>query len=249
MSELDCLAEDHGFDSERLHQLETWAGNLISSKKLPGVILAVARKGSIVFHEAIGSNGYQKDSIMEVGSMATPLVFAAFLSLVDEGFANIDDPVTKYLPYFDKFRVHVSGRSPSNFKTEPLTSVMTMRHLLTGTWGFPGTFYVQSKNADIRALDAMASAIHPCIGKDSDFEKLVEVPLISQPGNCYRDSIAPTVVAHIICKITGKPIQEVMHERILSPLNMIDTDWRVPPEKQQRVARQFSAAPWLTNRL
>lgn len=249
MSELDRLAEEHGFDSERLHQLETWAGNLISSKKIPGVVLAVARKGKIIFHEALGSNGFHKDSIMEVGSMATPLICATFLSLVDEGRANIDDPVTKFLPYFDRFRVHVSGNSLASFKTEPLTTVMTMRHLLTSTWGFPGTFYVQSKSASMRALDAMATAIHPTIGKDSDFEKLVEVPLISQPGTRYRDSIAPTVVAHIICKITGGCLQDAMRERILGPLGMIDTSWSVPPEKRQRAARQFSAAPWLTNRL
>merc|ERR1711972_606142 len=113
----------------------------------------------------------------------------------------------------------------------------------------PGKFYLHGGKADMRALDAMAAAMNPVVGNDADFDKLTEVPLISQPGTCYRDSIAPTVIAHIICKITGRPLPAVVSERILQPLEMVDTNWFVPAEKQSRVACNTEAAPWLTNRL
>jgi len=108
---------------------------------------------------------------------------------------------------------------------------------------------VQSGNAETRFLDGMAATCHPRIGNDADFEKLVEVPLIGQPGHCYRDSISSSVIGHIICRITGRSLPDVVHERILAPLGMADTDWCVPSAKQSRVPSMYDAAPWLTNRL
>merc|ERR1712139_506591 len=58
-----------------------------------------------------------------------------------------------------------------------------------------------------------------------------------------------SVIGNIICHITGRSLCDVVHERILDPLGMIDTDWFVPAEKQQRAPSMFHAAPWLTNRL
>merc|ERR1712070_971480 len=112
---------------------------------------------------------------MGIGSMATPMIVSVLLSLADEGLLSIDDPVEKFLPYFANFRVHRSGRSPDDFKTDPLATPITIRHLLTHTWGFPGKFYAQSSQADTRSLDAMAATLNPRIGNDADFQKLVEV--------------------------------------------------------------------------
>jgi CubicO group peptidase (beta-lactamase class C family) len=248
-TELESLAEQHGFDAVRLRQLQTWATGLISSKKLPGIVIAIARKGEVVFHEAYGDPGYKKDGIFSIGSMAAPIIAATLLSLVDDGRICIDDPVAKYLPYFANFRVHRSGKSPDAFKTDPLTSPITIRHLLTHTWGFPGNFYLQSGQGETRCLDALAAALNPRIGNDADFEKLTQIPLIGQPGQCYRESMGLSVVGHIICNITGQSLPEVVQERIFHPLGLVDTDWFVPAEKQHRVPAMFHAAPWLTNRL
>jgi len=249
LSKLDEVAEEHGFDSERLRQMETWATGLISSNKLPGIVIAVARRGQLVFHEAYGDQSFRKDSILSIGGMATPLITAAFLSLVDEGLVGIDDPVAKFLPYFANFRAHKSGKTQATLKTDPLVSPITIKHLLTHTWGFPGAFYAQSGSAETRFLDDFAAAFHPRVGHDEDFERLVQVPLIGQPGHCYRDGIASSVIGHIICCITGRHLPEVLHERLLDPLGMVDTDWFVPAEKESRVPSMYNAAPWLTSRL
>lgn len=102
----------------------------------------------------------------------------------------------------------------------------------------------------MRVLDEMAAAAMPAVGSnDVDIERLAEVPLIDQPGQRYRVFDASGVVGQIICKITGKSLLEVVRERIIGPLDMTDTDWSVPHEKQHRIASLSQAAPYLTNRL
>eukprot|EP00930_Biecheleria_cincta_P098253 TRINITY_DN89929_c0_g1_i1.p1 TRINITY_DN89929_c0_g1~~TRINITY_DN89929_c0_g1_i1.p1 ORF type:complete len:562 (-),score=101.38 TRINITY_DN89929_c0_g1_i1:110-1795(-) len=247
LSQLDVVAEELGFDAERLQQVKEWAGKHGAASKLPGIVLAVARRGRIVFHEAIG-DGYIRDSIMSVQVM--PIITAAFLSLVDEGRAGVHDEVVKYIPSFAQFSVYRSGKTRETLKTDPLNTPITVFHLLTHTWGFPGTVPSTSSQPELRLLDEMARArSQPRVGHDSDFEKLTEVPLIDQPGKRYRVGLASAVVGHIICRITGKSLPEVFQERITGPLGMVDTAWGVASDKQHRIASTHHAAPWLTNRL
>lgn len=249
LSEMEVLAEEHGFDADRLVLLKEWVNKLLAAQQLPGAVIAVCRKGSLIFHEAYGEAGYSNDSIMTIRSMISPIIAATFLSLVDEGLASIDDDVTKYLPYFAKFRVHRSGSTADTFVTDALVHNITVRHLLTDTWGFPSVLPTRSSSADICALDALAALENPIIGNDVDFEKLTDIPLLGQPGSQYRVSLAPCVIGHIISKITGKPLRDVVFERILHPLGMDDTDWYVPRDKQNRVTGLHQARPYLTNRL
>jgi hypothetical protein len=149
LSELERVAEDQGFDSERLAQLAEWvrpqhtrtnprsallrssrqppalharpdthrrwrrcvraqANKIIKKKQMPGVVLAVARKGKLVYHEAYGDRTFQRDSILSMQSMSSSIIAAALMTLVDEGLVSVEDDVTKYIPSFANFRVYRS---------------------------------------------------------------------------------------------------------------------------------------------
>ena len=248
LSELELVAEELGFDAERLDALGDWATKLIKKKQLPGVVLAVARKGQLVYHEAFGDRTFQRDSIMSIQSMALPIITATLMSFVDEGLISVDDDITKYIPAFSKFCVYRSGTTKDTLETDPIGITMKVKHVLTNTWGFPGYFYMQSRNPDIRLLDVMAEDANPTIGVDADFENLASIPLLDQPGRRYRVGMTTSVIDHIICKITGRSLPDVVQERIFEPLRMVDTHWYVPSEKQHRVATMHDAVPWLTVR-
>ena len=80
LTELERVSEELGFDVERMDALGEWADKLIKKKQLPGVVIAVARKGRVVFHEAFGDRTYQRDSILAIEGMVTPVSFKQQLS-------------------------------------------------------------------------------------------------------------------------------------------------------------------------
>lgn len=249
LTDIERLAEDLGFDAERLDALGEWAEKLTKKKQLPGVVMAVARKGQVIYHEAFGDRSYQRDCILAIEGMAMPMVTAAFMSLVDEGLVTVEDDVTQYLPSFANFRVYRSGSTQTTLETDPIGMPIKVKHLLTHTWGFPGQYYMASRNPEIRLLDEMAAAVNPIIGVDADFDSLTEIPLLDQPGRRYRMGLSMSVVGHIMCKITGQSLPEILQERIFTPLGMEDTQWFVPAEKQHRIATYTKAMPWLTGGL
>ena len=79
-TELERVSEELGFDVERMDALGEWADKLIKKKQLPGVVIAVARKGRLVFHEAFGDRTYQRDSILAIEGMVTPVSLKQQLS-------------------------------------------------------------------------------------------------------------------------------------------------------------------------
>ncbi|CAK0838695.1 unnamed protein product, partial [Prorocentrum cordatum] len=187
-SEADRAAEELGLDPERLRHAREWAGKLRGAGKLPGVVLAVARRGRVVFHEAYG-DGCAKDGIVSVAAM--PVLAATFLSLVDEGLASVHDDVARYIPAFSDFRVHRSGSSAETLQTDALARPITMFHLLTQTWGFPGTLPSRSSRPELRFLDGLAAAAPARPGRDADFARLARVPLMlgarrAVPGRARR---------------------------------------------------------------
>jgi len=167
------------------------------------------------------------------------------MTAVQEGLLSLDDPVAKHIPCFQNFMVYCEGSSQDSLKTQAMDRPMLVRHLLTHTWGFPGLPIFQSLDAGVAFCDRLASCSNPTPNPTSDasFEDLVKVPLLHQPGSCFRFGIGPHVAAHIVCKLSGKSLQDLISERVLSPLQMDSTGWTVPVSKQSRVLAPSQAVP------
>ena len=88
-----------GFDAKRTRQIAEVFSQEIATGRLPGAVMLVARKGSIVFHEALGQQDPQRgsamalDSIFRIYSMTKPIVSVAVMMLMERGRLLLDDPV------------------------------------------------------------------------------------------------------------------------------------------------------------
>ena len=109
---------------------------------------------------------------------------------------------------------------------------MTVRDLLTFTWGFgmqgamfmaPGPWPIMTAVAE-RELSSFGPA-QPGTTPDPDtwMARLGELPLLAQPGERWLYSAGSQVLGVLAARAAGAPFEDVMRERVLGPLGMDDT--------------------------
>src|SRR5512139_1076472 len=103
--------ESVGLSSERLARLGKAMQDDIDQKKTGGIVVLVARHGSIAYHKAFGmadiesGKKMQTDSLFRLYSMTKPVTSVALLMLYEEGKFQLSDPLEKYIPAFKNVKV------------------------------------------------------------------------------------------------------------------------------------------------
>src|SRR5690349_6025211 len=103
--------EDVGMSSERLARIAGVLKGDVERGRIPGAVLAIARKGKLVYFEAFGYRDkaagvpMTTDTIFNIASMTKPMTAVAALTLYEQGTLLIDDPVAKYLKQFGEMKV------------------------------------------------------------------------------------------------------------------------------------------------
>ena len=107
-------AEQVGMSKVKLERIGTAFKQEIDQGKLPGVVIMVARKGKLVYSNAMGFQDkgsgvpMKSDSLFRIYSMTKPMVAAGAMMLVEEGKIQLTDPVSKFLPAFKGQQVSVA---------------------------------------------------------------------------------------------------------------------------------------------
>jgi CubicO group peptidase (beta-lactamase class C family) len=70
-------------------------------------------------------------------------------------------------------------------------------------------------------------------------KRLARVPLLYQPGSRWRYGPAVDVQAYLVERLSGRPFDQFLQERIFGPLRMNDTSYVVPKREQRRLAALY----------
>ena len=111
--------ESVGMSSARLARLAEVLNTEIQRGRMPGAVVAVARKGKLVYFQAFGAldkdagTKMTTDAIFSIASMTKPMVAAGALTLVERGRLQIEDPLSAYYPQFAKMQVAVLKKDDS----------------------------------------------------------------------------------------------------------------------------------------
>jgi CubicO group peptidase (beta-lactamase class C family) len=97
-------------------------------------------------------------------------------------------------------------------------------------------------------LDAAYREMGIGVGEtDIDLQAMIaglgRMPLEFSPGESWNYSVSTDVLGYLIGKITGKPFEQALKERLIDPLKMVDTDFFVPPGKADRLTACYSLGP------
>ena len=218
--------------------------NYVDAGRFPGTQLLVYRRGKVVHSTVQGFADLERkapvkdDTIFRIYSMTKPITSVAFMMLVEEGRVALDEPVHKYIPEWKNLGVFVAGSSPAYLTkppSRPMQIVDLLRHTSGLTYGFQqrsnvDAGYREKKIAEAGTLQSM-------------IDDLARMPLEFSPGEAWNYSVSTDVIGYLLGKISGKPLEQFLKERIFNPLGMNDTDFFVSADKAHRFAACYSADP------
>ena len=240
--------ESAGMSGAALNRIE---GHLkqryIDAGRFPGTQLMVCRRGKIVHSTMQGFADVERkvpvkdDTIYRIYSMTKPITSVAFMMLVEEGRVALDEPVHKYIPEWKNLGVFVAGTSPAFLTrppSRPMQIVDLMRHTSGLTYGFQ-----QRSNVDAGYREKKIGEVIKSGTLQSMIDDLSKMPLEFSPGEAWNYSVSTDVIGYLVGKISGKPLDQFLKERIFNPLGMNDTDFFVPADKAHRFAACYSADP------
>jgi CubicO group peptidase (beta-lactamase class C family) len=210
----------------------------VESGEIPGLVALVAR-GDDVQVEVLGRQGpsggpMRRDSLVRAASITKPLTAALAMVLVEDGLLDLDAPVSGLLPELASPRVLRTPTGPVD-DTVPCARPITARHLLACTSGLGFT------TVDSPVVPLLGERLHQGSMQVGDLPapdewlcRLAGIPLIHQPGEGWTYNLSYDLLGVLLARAAGASLADLMAERVLEPLGMVDTGFHVPAAELHR---------------
>ena len=230
------------FDPARLDRIADWMQGYVDERKFPGCSVLIEGQGTERYFHATGARDIEtgapflRDTIVRLYSMTKPVTSAIFMMLVEEGKVHLEARLSDYVPAFADLHALVPGATSID-QTEP-AQAPTMQNLLTHTSGLT---YAFNPGPVPKAMEEAEVFFAPAQGTLAAMtDKLASLPLAFQPGTRWEYSVGIDVIGRVIEVIEGKPLDQVFRERILVPLDMVDTHFAFQDATLERCAHLYT---------
>jgi CubicO group peptidase (beta-lactamase class C family) len=238
-----------GLSPKGLERMHAVLGGYIERGEVPGFV-ALVNRGEDVQVEALGALSFggapmERDTIFRIASMTKPITAAAAMILVEECILRLDDPVDELLPELADRKVLRRLDAPLE-DVVPAKRAITLRDLLTFRWGFgfvmvwPPAYPIQNA---MQAAGLIPGPNPVELTPDEYMKRLGALPLMHQPGERWMNHTGSDVLGVLIERASGQSFADFLRERIFAPLGMKDTDFHIPPDKQDRFATSYLRDP------
>ena len=240
-----------GFDPDRLRRIDAHLSRYVDDGRLAGWQVAVTRGGELAHHSTYGMRDlasgaeWTDDTIVRMYSMSKPITSVAAMMLYEEGAFQLKDPVSKFIPAFASTPVYRSGSFTAPV-TEPQTEPMRIWHLLTHTSGLTYGFHNSHATDAIYRNNGFEWGIPQGLDLEGCCDRWASMPLVFQPGSEWNYGVSTDVLGRVVEVVSGMALDEFFRTRIFEPLGMVDTEFWVPEEKQDRFAELYFRDPSTT---
>lgn len=233
-------SERAGFSSDGLDRITSYFQHEVDEGNIPGAISLIYRNGYIAQKTGIGydrldvKNAMETNQIFYIQSMTKPIATVGLMILYEEGHFDLNEDVSKYLPWFKDMKVgHVLTDSVTGIETieyEPSNSQITITQLLThtsglshglGRYGIDQVYYQELYRREHKNIESRANTIS-------------RLPLVDHPGNIWYYSAGHDIVMLLIEKFSGMPANQFLRERLFDPLGMNDTGYNIKENSRSR---------------
>jgi CubicO group peptidase (beta-lactamase class C family) len=231
-----------GFSVDRLARIRMAIERDVAANIIPGGVLAVARRGKLAYLEAFGHREaasaapMQTDAVFSIASMTKAMTSVAALQLLEEGLIGLADPVSGYLP--DLANPMVADPSAHGvLVTRPATRSPTIQDLLRHTSGM--TYRDRGTTPAHKLYPGSSITASVKYSRAEFLAAMGRSPLLHEPGTMFEYGFSTDVLGHVVEAVTGKPLGQVLAERIWKPLGMVNTAFELSAALRPRYARAF----------
>ncbi len=232
------------FKGGALARLEANLKTHVADGQPPGLVALVSRGGETHVVTAgamtIGGTPIARDAIFRIASMTKPITAAAAMMLVEEGKLRLDEPIDRLAPELAQRQVLRRMDGPLD-DTVAAHRPITLEDVLSFRLGWGLDFNTEAPFAHaVGQLPGFGSPNPAWPGNDDDFMgDLGLLPLQAQPGERWLYTAGSNVLGVLLARAVGQPLDVIFRERIFEPLGMRDTDFFVPPGKQDRLVTGY----------
>jgi CubicO group peptidase (beta-lactamase class C family) len=214
--------------------------------ELPGLVTLVAR-GDEVSVDTIGWFDFEhtapmrRDTIFRIASITKPILATAAMMLADDGLLPLDAPVERWLPELADRRVlrRVDGPLAD---TVPAARPITVADVLTYRMGYgmvvepsfdpPYPVITTAEELELRMGPPEPRTPHD---PDEWMHRFATLPLMYQPGERWQYNVPALVLSVLVARAAGKPLPQVLAERVFEPLGMAETGFDMPASEVDRL--------------
>jgi CubicO group peptidase (beta-lactamase class C family) len=240
--------EEVGMSSDRLAVLGRAINAEVAAGQLAGGVLAVARRGKLVYFEAFGYRDkaagvpMTTDAIFSVASMTKPMVAVAALQLYEQGKLLMDEPLAKYFPKFADMQVAVlDAKKESIVEKVPAARKIKIQDLFRHTSGL--SYGGSGITVVHKMYPASSNAASQTLNGPELLDRLSSLPLVYQPGTVWEYGFGLDLLGLVVESISEQPLSQFLQANLWQPLGMSDTGFVIPAENAARYAQPLPNDP------
>ncbi|MEK3834059.1 MULTISPECIES: cyclic peptide export ABC transporter [unclassified Paenibacillus] len=202
-----------GDPSSQLEEIEGYINKQMREGRIPGISVVVVKDNKTILKKGYGYADKQNkvkvspDTLFELGSTSKAFTAIGVLQLVENGLIRLEDPVTKYLPWFE---ASYSGEYKGHQISEKVP--ITLEQLLHHTSGIP------FKTIGDIPIDSTSMAL------ENTVKNVSGVHLDFYPGERFLyATINYDILGLIIEKCTGQSFEDYLQNEVMLKLGMNQT--------------------------
>lgn len=198
---------------EKISQIESWVKMNMKNGKIPGAAVVIVEGDKTVYSKGFGYSNIKtkepvaNDTLFEIGSNSKAFTALGLLKFEKEGLVNLNDPVSKYIPWF---KMKYSG----SYRGEKIDGYVdiTLNQLLNHTSGIP---YNSIGDIPIdESDDALEKTVRTQVDKELDF----------YPGEWFQYStINYDIIGLVIQNVSHLPYEDFMEKEVFKALGLKNT--------------------------
>ncbi len=230
-----------GFDPGRLARIaEHLDRSYVAPGKIAGCQIAIVRHGALACFSSLGSMDLERgkamadDTIFRIYSMTKPITGVALMSLYEQGYFKLADPIHRFIPAFRDMEVEETGPDGAT-RLVAANRPVSMRDVMMHMSGIGLDWFERRPKLN----DGDPLPAPPDMTLASMCDDLATRPLGFQPGSRWFYSVSTDICARLVEVISGQRFDDYLAATIFEPLGMVDTGFHVPDEKVDRFATNY----------